>query len=207
MQEGQLIFYESDLRKFKIDVTEAALYSGLCTQFFKWEQKVFSFVHLSFQEFLAAVFVFLSFNEEHNPLLQNFTEKMKWKVKHTLNDLLKTAVKKALASPNGHLDLFVRFLLGLSVLSNQTRLQAVQPEMEIKDDSLKNTVEKKEIRKTTSEKSINLFYCLSELQDSSLTSEIQAYLDKGNLTAQTLSSTQWSALAFVLMMSKEAQEI
>ncbi|XP_037389127.1 NACHT, LRR and PYD domains-containing protein 3-like [Pygocentrus nattereri] len=210
LQKGKQIFFESDLKKCGIDVNEAAVYSGVCTPFFKREGKLFSFVHLSFQEFLAAVFVFLTFAScTHNKLLQTILEKIKWMFRHKLDDLLKTAVKKAMESRKGHLDLFVRFLLGLSLQSNQRLLKALHPELEIKEESLKDTTDyiKKKIKKTkSSEKIINLFHCLSELKDSSLTSEIQDYLNSVDFTAEEFSPTQWSALVFVLLMSEDAQQ-
>ncbi|XP_036419922.1 NACHT, LRR and PYD domains-containing protein 12-like [Colossoma macropomum] len=207
--KGQLIFYEKDLKECGIDVDEAVVYSGVCTQIFKKDEKIFCFVHLTFQEFLAGVFVFLTFSHECNPLLQTIMEKIKWKFKHTLGDLLKTAVRKAMKSENGHLDLFLRFLCGLSLESNQRLLKSLQPEMDIREVSLKAIVDyiKRKIKKKKySEKSINLFHCLSELKDNSLTPEIQKYLNSGNLSTQKLSSTQWSALVFVLLMSEETQE-
>ncbi|KAI4885899.1 hypothetical protein NFI96_015025 [Prochilodus magdalenae] len=209
LQKGQLIFYENDLKECGIDVEEAVVYSGVCTQIFIKDEKIFSFVHLSFQEFLAAVFVFLTFRDIGNPLLQTTLEKIKWRFKHKQSDLLITAVSKAMKSENGHLDLFLRFLCGLSLNTNQRLLKSLQPEMDIKEESLEDAVayiKRKIGKKKYSEKSINLFHCLSELKDSSLTSEIQRYLNSGYLSTQTLSSTQWSALVFVLLMSEETQE-
>ncbi|XP_036435841.1 NACHT, LRR and PYD domains-containing protein 12-like [Colossoma macropomum] len=210
LQKGQLLFDENDLKECGIDVNEATVYSGVCTEIFKRlkHERFFSFVHLSFQEFLAAVYVFLMFSDGRNPLLQTQAEKITWKLKHTLNDALKIAVERAIESKNGHLDLFIRFLLGLSLQSNKRLLKALQPKLEIKEENLKDTIDyiKRKIKITASEKSINLFHCLSELKDSSLTSEIQNCLNSGEITAQKLSPTEWSALVFELLMSEDTRE-
>ncbi|XP_072548745.1 NLR family CARD domain-containing protein 3-like [Salminus brasiliensis] len=207
LQKGQLIFYEKDLRECGIELKEAVVYSGVCTQIFKKDEKIFSFVHLSFQEFLAAVFVFLTFSDKCNPLLQTLLEKIRWRFKHTLDDLLKIAVNKTMKSENGHLDLFLRFLLGLSLESNQRLLKTLQPDIEIKrEDSTVNYIKRKIHKNKSSEKTISLFHCLSELKDNSLTREIQEFLNSRSLSTQELSPTQWSALVFVLLISEEAQE-
>ncbi|XP_066517812.1 NACHT, LRR and PYD domains-containing protein 12-like isoform X2 [Hoplias malabaricus] len=209
LQKGQILFYKKGLKECDIDAEEALVYSGVCTQIFKKDEKVYSFVHLSFQEFLAAVFVFLTFSQTSNPLLLTTAERIKWKFKHSFIDLLKSAVNNAMKSENGHLDLFLRFLFGLSLESNQELLMSLEPELQIKEKHLKDTVDyiKRKIKKETSlEKTMNLFHCLNELKDRSLTSEIQNYLNSGDLSTQELSPTQWSALVFMLLMSEETQE-
>ncbi|KAG9337221.1 hypothetical protein JZ751_029604 [Albula glossodonta] len=126
LQKGNLIFYEEDLRESGIDVSEASVYSGVCTEIFKKEsglrqEKVYCFVHLSIQEFLAALFVFHScVNENRNALRP---EKSRPKTgRMQLSEVHMSAVDQALQSKNGHLDLFLRFLLGLSLDSTQTLL-------------------------------------------------------------------------------------
>ncbi|XP_030636197.1 NACHT, LRR and PYD domains-containing protein 12-like [Chanos chanos] len=210
LEKGNLLFYEEDLRECGIDVRQASVYSGFCTQIFKEEEEVFSFVHLSVQECLAAAHVFLSFHEsKSNPLLHSSTEKLQWLLRHNMCDLHKTAVKRALQSKTGHLDLFLRFLLGLSLESNQRNLKKLLPHVKIRPESVKETVEyiKRKLNEDiSSERSINLLYCLSELKDDSLLSEIQKLLSSGNFLLKKLSSAQWSALVFVLQMSEETQE-
>ncbi|XP_016338092.1 protein NLRC3-like [Sinocyclocheilus anshuiensis] len=214
LEKGNLIFYREDLEECGLDVSEASVYSGLCTQMFQEEKvptrNVYSFVHLSIQEFLAALYVFLiNKDKKANPFLESWKKKLSWKVsKKTLFKLHKAAVKKALQSENGHLDLFLRFLLGLSLESNQSYLKEIVPGLKLKAESVKDTADyiKKTIEKEESvERTINLFHCLSELKDD-FVEEIQKNLLSGNLSAQNLSSAQWSALVFVLQMSEETQE-
>ncbi|KAI5613929.1 NACHT, LRR and PYD domains-containing protein 3-like, partial [Silurus asotus] len=156
LEKGNLIFYEEDLRECGINVREASVYSGVCTQIFRKEfrlhlGKVFSFVHLSVQEFLAALYTFLSFinkkskKQQINNLSDLFT-------KSNMSDFLRSAVKKALQSENGHLDLFLRFLLGLSLESNQTLLRDLLPQTESSFHSKQETVKyiKKKIRENPS---------------------------------------------------------
>ncbi len=212
--KGNLIFYEEDLRECDIDVTEASVYSGLCTQIFReefglYQGKVFCFVHLSIQEHLAALYVHLSCTNHNTnvfePIIQH--SEVKNRFQHvSLSELHQRAVDEALQSKNGHLDLFLRFLLGLSVKSHQMLLQKIMPLKRSSSDSNKRTVEyiKKKIRTIDSpEKSINLFHCLNELGDRSLMEEIQQYLKSGRIKEAILSSSQWSAVVFVLLTSEE----
>uniref|UniRef100_A0A8D3CC62 Uncharacterized protein n=2 Tax=Scophthalmus maximus TaxID=52904 RepID=A0A8D3CC62_SCOMX len=201
LQKGKLIFYESDLTECGIDIRAASVYSGVFTQIFKEEQglyqdKVFCFVHLSVQEFLAALHVHQTFTNSGVNLLPeeqstNFLL-LKLQRKQTLKHLYQSAVDEALRSPNGHLDLFLRFLLGLSLQTNQTLLRGLHREEEshrpISED-------------LSAERSINLFHCLNELDDRSLVEEIQQSLRSGRLSTEKLSPTQWSALVFILLSS------
>ncbi|XP_068069717.1 NACHT, LRR and PYD domains-containing protein 3 isoform X1 [Danio rerio] len=224
LMKGNIIFYEEDLRECGIDVAEALVYSGLCTQIFReefglYQGKVFSFVHLSIQEHLAALYVHLScINNNRNEFEQIKKPSLWSKVKDhlylnssqlvSLSELHQRAVNEALQSKNGHLDLFLRFLLGLSVESHQILLQRL---MKLRSRSIQNnkTVEyiKKKIRTINSpEKFINLFHCLNELGDHSLVEEIQQYLKSGRINRAKLSSSQWSAVAFVLLTSEKKLE-
>ncbi|KAM6893415.1 uncharacterized protein FYW49_020484 [Xenentodon cancila] len=215
LQKGNLIFYESDLRECGIDIREASVYSGVFTQIFKeekhlYQQKVFCFIHLSVQEFLAALHVHLTFINSGVNLLE---EKKKFftKIKTRKNTLFyQTAVDKALQSTNGHLDLFLRFLLGLSLETNQTLLRGLLKPKQRR--STKNRVTVGYIKKKISgdlsaEKSINLFHCLNELNEGSLVEEVQQSLMSGRLSTDKLSPAQWSALGFILLSSEEDLEV
>ncbi|XP_048854600.1 NACHT, LRR and PYD domains-containing protein 12-like isoform X1 [Brienomyrus brachyistius] len=194
LEKGNLIFYEQDLTGNGIDVSEASVYSGVCTEVFKeeyglYQEKVYCFVHLSIQEYLAALYMFLS---------------------NSSADLLNTAVDQALESKNGHLDLYLRFLLGLSTDSSKTLLQRLLGPTRISSHTIKDTAQyiKGKIKENLSpERTINLFHCLTELGDNSLVEEVQRYLNSGYISADDLSPAQYSALAFVMLMSDEELDV
>ncbi|KAA0711828.1 NLR family CARD domain-containing protein 3 CARD15-like protein [Triplophysa tibetana] len=210
LQKNNLIFYESDLEECGIDVSKASVYSGMCTQIFKQETgiilgTVYCFIHLSIQEFIAALYahLFLDKNKK-NVFVQEHMEPEAQN--ETLTGLLKTAVDKALESDNGHLDLFLRFLLGLSLESNRPLLQGLLSQEESNKQNNTEIVEyikQKFEDSLCPERSINLFYCLNELNDQTLVQEIQKHLSEGSLSSSDLSPAQWSALAFVLLTSDE----
>ncbi|KAM4591581.1 NLR family CARD domain-containing protein 3-like [Odontesthes bonariensis] len=211
LQKGNLIFYESDLTECGIDISAASVYSGVFTQIFKeerglYQEKVFCFIHLSVQEFLAALHVHLTFISSGVDLLQRDKKSFFWyKLKKAkLKHLHQSAVGKALESPNGHLDLFLRFLLGLSLQTSQRLLRGLLTQTGSSSQTNQETVDyiKKKISEDLSaERSINLFHCLNELNDRSLVEEIQRYLSSGSLSTDKLSPAQWSALGFILLSS------
>ncbi|CAL8366257.1 unnamed protein product [Gadus morhua 'NCC'] len=211
LEKGNLIFYEADLAEYDIDIRAASVYSGVFTQIFKEEfglnqDKVFCFVHLSIQEFLAALYVFLSFIDRGVNLLSE--EKPTSRVDELL--LYESAVDKAIQSENGHLDLFLRFLLGLSLETNQNLLRDLLGQKRSSSQTNRKSVSyiKKRISVDHSpERSINLFHCLNELNDHSLVEEIQQYLTSGSLPRESLSPAQWSALVFILLTSEEKLEV
>ncbi|XP_067353071.1 NLR family CARD domain-containing protein 3-like [Channa argus] len=219
LEKGNLIFYEKDLEESGLDVSGASVCSGVFTEIFKEERgrkkdKMFSFVHLSVQEFLAAVYVRMSLiNRNKNVisfprlslsnlwLLLSRTSSMK---------IHRMSIDKALQSPNGHLDLFLRFLLGLSLQTNQEKLRDLLKKTDNNSQTNQETVQyiKKKISENLSpERSINLFHCLNELNDRSLVEEIQQYMRPGSLSTDKLSPAQWSALVFILLSSEKDLDV
>ncbi|XP_072235521.1 NACHT, LRR and PYD domains-containing protein 3-like isoform X3 [Leuresthes tenuis] len=211
LQKGNLIFYESDLTECGIDISAASVYSGVFTQIFKeerglYQEKVFCFIHLSVQEFLAALHVHLTFINSGVNLMEQQTTHWwpKWFNEPYVKHLHQSAVNKALQSPNGHLDLFLRFLLGLSLQTNQSLLRDLLTQTGSSSQTNQETVDyiKKKISESLSaERSINLFHCLNELNDRSLVEQIQQSLSSGSLSTDKLSPAQWSALVFILLSS------
>ncbi|XP_078124809.1 LOW QUALITY PROTEIN: uncharacterized protein LOC144529551 [Sander vitreus] len=217
LQKGNLIFYESDLTECGIDIRAASVYSGVFTQIFKeerglYQDKVFCFVHLSVQEFLAALHVHLTFINSGVNLLEEeqTTIRLSKVFRDTSTCFYQSAVDKALQSPNGHLDLFLRFLLGLSLQTNQSLLRGLLRQTKSSSQTNQKTVEyiKKKISENLSaERSINLFHCLNELNDRSLVEQIQQSLSSGSLSIDKLSPAQWSALVFILLSSEEELDV
>ncbi|XP_039669019.1 NACHT, LRR and PYD domains-containing protein 12-like [Perca fluviatilis] len=216
LQQGNLIFYESDLTECGIDITAASVYSGVFTQIFKeerglYQDKVFCFVHLSVQEFLAALHVHLTFiNSGVNLLAEEQTTSWLSKILRDKTSFYQSAVDKALQSPNGHLDLFLRFLLGLSLQTNQSLLRGLLTQTGSSSQTNQKTVEyiKKKISENLSaERSINLLHCMNELNDRSLEEQIQQALRSGRLSRYKLSPAHWSALVFILLSSEEDLDV
>ncbi|XP_036419951.1 NACHT, LRR and PYD domains-containing protein 12-like isoform X2 [Colossoma macropomum] len=220
LMKGNVMFYEEDLRESSIDVPEASVYSGIFTEIFReecvlYQRKVYCFVHLSFQEFLAAVYVFHCYERKNKKELQIFKPlKSEWSKYELLDEVLMGAVNKAVQSQNGHLDLFLRFLLGISLKSNQRRLQGLltptQSSSERTREYIKSLIKgedkyhistKRSIIST--ERAINLFLCLSEMNDQSLSREIQKYLNSERHSEEKLSPGQCSALACMFLTSEE----
>uniref|UniRef100_A0A672ZC48 NACHT domain-containing protein n=1 Tax=Sphaeramia orbicularis TaxID=375764 RepID=A0A672ZC48_9TELE len=208
LKKGNLIFYESDLTECGIDISSASVYSGVFTQVFieesgLYQDKRFCFIHLSVQEFLAALHVHQTFtNTGVNLLSEEQTTSQRSGSAEA--QFYQTAVDQALQSPNGHLDLFLRFLLGLSLPTNQSLLQGLMKQTGSTSKTKKKTAEyiKEMINgKVSVEKSINLFHCLNELEDRSLVDKIKEYVRDGELSRSKLSPAAWSALVFMLLSS------
>ncbi|CAI5670170.1 unnamed protein product [Oreochromis niloticus] len=221
LEKGNIMFYQEDLEQCGLDVTEASVYSGVCTEIFKrecviFQKPVYCFVHLSIQEFLAAVYMFHCFTSRKTEVLRNFGADV-------LNDFLlssflpsldescvdgflKRVMRKSLQSKNGHLDLFVRFLHGLCLESNQRLLVGLLGQTEISPGTIQtviNNLKKMNSDEISPDRSINIFHCLMEMNDLSVHQEMQEFLKSENRSENKLSEIQCSALAFMLQMSEE----
>ncbi|XP_015260628.1 PREDICTED: protein NLRC3-like [Cyprinodon variegatus] len=201
--EGNLIFYKPDLEKCGINIKNASWFSGVFTEIFKEERgmddiSVYCFVHLTFQEFLAAVYMLHCFTSRNTEVVENFLGEEYRET--SLEEFMKKVMEKSFSSENGHLDLFARFLHGLLVESNQSLLGGLLGQMEIVLGTVINNLkEVKTDEDVSPDRSINIFHCRLEIQDLSVYQEIQQLLKSGKY----LSEIQCSALAYMLQMSEE----
>ncbi|XP_039887206.1 NACHT, LRR and PYD domains-containing protein 12-like isoform X8 [Simochromis diagramma] len=207
LEKGNIMFYQEDLEQCGLDVTEASVYSGVCTEIFKrecviFQKPVYCFVHLSIQEFLAAVYMFHCFTNRKSEVLKDFLGK-KYR-ESSLDDFLMETLIKSFRSKNGRLDLFVRFLHGLCLESNQRLLGGLLGQTENSPETIQRVIKNLKERKTKSspDRSINIFHCLMEMNDILLSQEIQEFLKSEN-KSKKLSEIHCSALAFMLQMSEE----
>ncbi|XP_030575936.1 NLR family CARD domain-containing protein 3-like [Archocentrus centrarchus] len=221
LEKGNIMFYQEDLEQCGLDVTEASVYSGFCTEIFKrecviFQKPVYCFVHLSIQEFLAAVYMFHCFTSRKMEVLEDFLtndcpdvfidENDDGIAIYFQEDFLSTMMQKSLQSKNGHLDLFVRFLHGLSLESNQRLLRGLLGQTEKSPEIIQrviNNLKKMKSDNISPDRSINIFHCLMELKDLSVHQEIQEFLKSENRSEKKLSEIQCSALAYMLQMSEE----
>ncbi|XP_023193737.1 NLR family CARD domain-containing protein 3-like isoform X2 [Xiphophorus maculatus] len=210
LQKGNIIFGEEDLKECNIDLKQAAVYSGICTQIIRKEsglhkKEVYSFIHLSVQEFLAALYVHKTFVDQRKNLLSpRAVIPVSEGGESPIIFLHKSAVDMALNSDHGQWDLFLRFLVGLSQDKNQGLLQKIFGKKDKLPQSREETIDyiHRKIQKTSyTNKGINLFHCLNELGDQSLVEQVQKYYKSGDISK--ILPVHWSALAFVLLVSNE----
>ncbi|XP_065811583.1 LOW QUALITY PROTEIN: NLR family CARD domain-containing protein 3-like [Labrus bergylta] len=215
LEKGSIMFYKEDLQRCGLDVTEASVYSGVCTEIFKTEcvifqKTVYCFVHLSVQEFLAAVYRFHCLTNRKRGVVKAFLKNIIFQTPESddssLDVFLRSAMEKSLKSKNGHLDLFVRFLHGLSLESNQRLLGVLLGRRDNSPEMIQRVINNlKEMNSDdiSPDRSINIFHCLTEMNDLSVHQEIQEFLKSGNRSVEKLSEIHCSALAYMLQMSEE----
>ncbi|XP_078790714.1 protein NLRC3-like isoform X9 [Oryzias latipes] len=209
LEKGNIMFYQEDLQQCGLDVTEASVYSGVCTEIFRrecgiFQKPIYSFVHLSVQEFLAAVYMFHCYSNRKVKVIEDF---LKNNMENpSLDEFLSRVMKKSLQSKTGHLDLLVRFLHGLSVESNQRLLGGLLGQTEKNPETIQRAINNlKEINNggVSPDRSINIYHCLMEMKDLSVHQEIQEFLKSENKSEKKLSEIHCSALAYTLLMAEE----
>ncbi|TWW54604.1 Ribonuclease inhibitor [Takifugu flavidus] len=216
LEKGNIMFYSEDLERCGLDVSEVSVYSGVCTEIFKRE--IYCFVHLSVQEFLAAVYMFHRYTRKDTAVINKFLKYLKPTPVSgfaglfnndpvtSLDGFLRGALIKSLKSENGHLDLFVRFLHGLSLESNQRILGGLLDQRNSHPGTIQKVLynlKEENSYGISPDRSINIFHCLMEMKDQSVHQEIQEFLKSEKKSERRLSEIHCSALAYLLQMSEE----
>lgn len=213
LEKGNVLFYQEDLERCGLDVREVLVFSGLCTEIFKpervlFQKTIYCFVHLSVQEFLAAVYMVHCYLDGNTAALATFLG-AEWSGAGSEPGLGRV-VDKSLNSRNGHLDLFVRFLHGLLLESNRGVLGRVLGWKGSSPESVRRAIanlKKLDAYDVSPDRSVNVFHCLLEMKDHSVRQEIQDYLESGSGSAKKLTKTHCSALAYVMQMSEEVLDV
>ncbi|XP_034532465.1 NLR family CARD domain-containing protein 3-like [Notolabrus celidotus] len=210
LQNNNIIFYREDLEQCDIDVKEATIFSGFCSEVLRNEpvfsEKIFFFVHLTMQEFFAALFVYDCFTNQKTEELSEFLDLKD--EEHSLLDLLKITVEKVLEKENGHLDFLMRFLLGLMVEPNRRLLQGLltSPGPD-EDKKILNHLKAIQCKTLPPDSSIILFQAMVEMRDHKVKDEIQEFLRSPERSKTELTPLHCSALAYMLQVSKDDLEV
>ncbi|KAF7656032.1 hypothetical protein LDENG_00047140 [Lucifuga dentata] len=126
LEQGQVKILKSDWKEFGLSAEEAVLNSGLCTQFttepmILYHEKVICFLHITMQEYMAALYAFLSFRDHGKNV---FEHQLKGKLSRVFKgskelELYKSAVDRSVLYEDGRLDIFLHFLVGMALEANQ----------------------------------------------------------------------------------------
>ncbi|KAK9961773.1 hypothetical protein ABG768_007173 [Culter alburnus] len=85
----------------------------------------FKFVHVTIQEYMAAMYVYVAFRKHGKNVF--ISSQMSWlqssNKDRAVIEMYRPAIDRMLASPNGHLDMFVRFLIGLVTPGTEDNLR------------------------------------------------------------------------------------
>ncbi|XP_068564288.1 NLR family CARD domain-containing protein 3-like [Cebidichthys violaceus] len=218
--EGKILFTGNDLKKYDIDIHKAGLRCGLCTELLKEEgvfnrKKLYCFVHLTVHEYFAALYVYRSFASKKidSPhlkefLLEGLEEDLKCIFyKETFNlplpELMEIAIANSTQRKTGELDMFLRFLIGMSLQSTQELLQGLIQQEEDHSaavEEIKILLER-DFLDCSPERCRNLVHCLIELKDNSLHETVHKYLNPDHNPETQLSAVQCSALADSILRS------
>ncbi|KAI3357936.1 hypothetical protein L3Q82_016313 [Scortum barcoo] len=142
-----------------------------------FQKTVYCFVHLSIQEFLAAVYMFHCYTNRNTKVLEDFLgDDDDDDGQLSLDDLLRRVMEACWVGQDNSPKIIQRAIKNLNKM---------------------NTFE------VSPDRSINIFHCLMEMNDHSVHQEIQEFLKTENRSEKKLSEIHCSALAYMLQMSEE----
>ncbi|KAJ8001840.1 hypothetical protein DPEC_G00173590 [Dallia pectoralis] len=201
--KGNTVFYEEDLQECNFDVKVASLYAKVKVPVFRediglHQKKIYYFSHTTIQEFFAAMWFLQSNchqNEIHPVDPKNQIERALWFFRDSTH--LKNAVDMTLRSKSGHLDLFLRFLLGIARSFNLMFSKAGFAPSTALPETLEY-IKKKVLENPATPRAVNLLYCLKELNDFSLENDGKLFLATGLLPDTQYPRAHWSDLTTIL---------
>ncbi|KAL1005897.1 hypothetical protein UPYG_G00065310 [Umbra pygmaea] len=209
LMKGITVFYEEDLRECNVEFDVAAFCANLKLPVFRedvglQQTKIYYFAHTTIQEFFAAMW----FIQSNGSQIQNFNfdtqiERALWFFPDACH--LKRAVDMTLQSQTGHLDLFLRFLLGITLSFNLVSdsgfsLSPALPE-------ILEYIKEKVMENPASPRTLNLLNCMRELKDDSLTNMAMAILTKKIKPGAKYPRAHWLDLATFLMAEDNPKNI
>ncbi|XP_027898695.1 protein NLRC3-like [Xiphophorus couchianus] len=221
LNKGEIIFSSDDLKSYGIDTKKAGVDCGLCTTIFKEEsifhsKKLYCFVHLTIQEYFAALFVYRSFASKtidsqslRDFLLIGSEDELKTildvhPVDLPLDELMEIAIANSTSRKTGELDMFLRFLIGMSLESTQKQLQGLIQQTEDHSEVVENirtSITEIDLLDCSPDRCLNLVHCMTELKDDSLYDSVRQFLNPNQYPETQLTPVQCSALADLMLMS------
>ncbi|XP_042368406.1 NACHT, LRR and PYD domains-containing protein 3-like isoform X2 [Plectropomus leopardus] len=148
-------------------------------------EEVYSFAHLTVQEFFAAVYCAVT--------------------DHPLPDALQDTANPGEGSDNGHLDLFSRFLSGIlsernaNLLSRQVGLCCQKDKVDICRERI---IRELTILCENGKNILNHLHCLFEQQDPSVALAVQPKTLRVNVSDETLAQMDYNAIKYFLNRTK-----
>lgn len=202
-------FSEQDLRAYGVDLllTQSTLGTGVLVREESAIHTTYRFTHLTLQEFLAAAFYLVSSKRSIFDLFSEST--MSWP-KIGFQNHFRNAFQHSQQAEDGHLDVFVRFLTGLLSLASVKPLAGLLALG--KDDGHQKAWAAGFIQglldsggSVVSLRTVNLAYCLQELQHTELLRSVEEDLRLGSLAGK-LTRAHCVVLGYLLHVSPECSE-
>lgn len=175
IQEGRDWFKVADLRNVNLTYEDLRTRDELTTEVKRASEDVetwvFKFVHVTIQEYMAAMYVYVAFRKHSKNVF--ISSQMSWlqgsSKDRPVIEMYRPAIDRMLASPNGHLDMFLRFLIGLVTPGTEDNLRGYllnhyHPKAKGTEDVVKY-INKKMRENIHPDRHRNLELCLVELEE------------------------------------------
>ncbi|OCT69359.1 NACHT, LRR and PYD domains-containing protein 12 [Xenopus laevis] len=185
-----LEFEEQDLATFHVN-NSSKLLSSFMVESAQSHGVIYSFFHLTIQEFLAALVHYLDFSAER----------------------LKEAFEKAQSFEDGRGEIFIRFISGLSDMSTRSQLKPYFGDLSSEAskhviallNDMSSSVTSHEDDGVDKRKTLNVYACLSESRNKALVSETIGKNTIFDLSEFHLAPLDCTVLSFILESFKEVE--